>query len=266
MIKLHMNNSRGFTLVELSIVIVIIGFLVAGISAGANLVKSSQLQSVANDFTKYRVAVSSFYSTYSYFPGDMPNAYAYFGSDCGANTVGNSDSCNGDGDGLFSEDNYYVSNYEIQYAWIHLQQANLVTHQLTGPFSGRSERVNVNVPEGKLGGAYTFSGLDSCADAMFGVAKRCGRNTITLGSYDATDWQTYFDGIITSLDGNSLDQKIDDGNNYEGEIWIVPANSYYATPAKCTNGAWHSSPDSTLNFSDTEKSCRIIFLPKEFTF
>jgi len=42
-------NKAGFILVELSIVIIIIGFLVAGIAAGSNILKQAQLRSVIAD-------------------------------------------------------------------------------------------------------------------------------------------------------------------------------------------------------------------------
>jgi len=50
-------GTSGFTLVELSIVIVIIGFLVAGIAAGSNMVKQAQLRSVITDMQSSRLLI-----------------------------------------------------------------------------------------------------------------------------------------------------------------------------------------------------------------
>jgi len=93
-------KKNGFTLVELSIVIVIIGFLVAGISAGTQLVKSAQLMSVISDIEQLELAYSGFISKYGYKPGDHPAAESLFPT-CGPlNPPPNPNACNGNGDGI----------------------------------------------------------------------------------------------------------------------------------------------------------------------
>ena len=62
---------QGFTLVELSIVIIIIGFLIAGISAGTSLIRQAGLSSVITDLTNYKMAVNMFKDKYGGLPGDL---------------------------------------------------------------------------------------------------------------------------------------------------------------------------------------------------
>lgn len=87
--KLMTKAPQGFTLVELSIVIIIIGFLIAGIAAGTSLVQQAALNSVIVEAQTYLAAFNTFKSRYSYYPGDFPYASSYW-----PNTV------NGNGDGL----------------------------------------------------------------------------------------------------------------------------------------------------------------------
>ena len=50
----------GFTLVELSIVIIIIGFLIAGISGGKSLIEQAKLNSVISELQKYQLIYNNF--------------------------------------------------------------------------------------------------------------------------------------------------------------------------------------------------------------
>lgn len=63
------NNNKGFSLIELSIVLIIIGLLVAGITGGASLIKSAQLRSVVTESNTYRTAYNIFYSQFNRVPG-----------------------------------------------------------------------------------------------------------------------------------------------------------------------------------------------------
>ena len=78
-------QSQGFTLVELSIVIIIIGFLIAGISAGTSLMKQASLNTVIDEVAGYRAAFNNFRARFDSLPGDLSTGYAYFGSLPGAN-------------------------------------------------------------------------------------------------------------------------------------------------------------------------------------
>ena len=114
---------NGFSLVELSIVLVILGLLVGGILVGKSLIQASELRSVSQDITKVQTAIAAFRDKYFAYPGDMTNATAFWGKDA-VNCNGNSGTavtpgtCNGDGGST------YAGN-EIYRFWDHLALAGL---------------------------------------------------------------------------------------------------------------------------------------------
>jgi len=70
-----MNCKRSaFTLVELSIVLVILGLLVGGTLTGQSLIHAAELRSVVKDYEKYKTAMHVFEDKYFALPGDMTNA------------------------------------------------------------------------------------------------------------------------------------------------------------------------------------------------
>ena len=65
------QNIFAFSLIELSIVLIIIGLLIAGITGGASLIESAKIQSVINELTTYKQAVYTFKSMKDRLPGDF---------------------------------------------------------------------------------------------------------------------------------------------------------------------------------------------------
>lgn len=69
--KLQRIFSKGFTLIELSVVLVIVGLLVTGIISGAKLIDVAKSTSIIKDRKIISDAINIFKSTYSGFPGDI---------------------------------------------------------------------------------------------------------------------------------------------------------------------------------------------------
>ena len=63
------KNNKGFSLIELSIVLIIMGLLIAGVTGGASLIKSAKLRSVITEFTNYRTAYNTYYAQFGKVPG-----------------------------------------------------------------------------------------------------------------------------------------------------------------------------------------------------
>lgn len=65
---------HGFTLIELSIVIVVIGLIIGGVLVGQDLIKMSEARALMSQMDKYQVAVHTFQLKYNCKPGDCKNA------------------------------------------------------------------------------------------------------------------------------------------------------------------------------------------------
>jgi prepilin-type N-terminal cleavage/methylation domain-containing protein len=67
-----MMKKHGFTLIEMSIVLVIIGLIIGGVLVGRDLISAAQVRAQISQIEKYNAAVNTFRGKYGYLPGDMP--------------------------------------------------------------------------------------------------------------------------------------------------------------------------------------------------
>ena len=70
-IKICREGRDAFSLIELSIVFIIIGLLIAGITGGASLIENAKIQNTINELQLYKQAVYTFKSIKDRLPGDL---------------------------------------------------------------------------------------------------------------------------------------------------------------------------------------------------
>lgn len=115
------KQKSGFTLVEISIVLVIIGLITGGIIAAKDLIYTAQVRATVSDFGMYDKATNAFKMKYGCLPGDCANAYTRFGF---LNSYGTTVEY-GDSNGIIHY-SASVTSGEMWDYWTHLYQAGMI--------------------------------------------------------------------------------------------------------------------------------------------
>ena len=69
-------DKKGFTLIELSIVLVIIGLIAGGVLIGRDLINAAAIRAQISQIEKIQTAVNTFRGKFNALPGDMGTAIA----------------------------------------------------------------------------------------------------------------------------------------------------------------------------------------------
>lgn len=67
------NNQRGFTLIELSMVLIIIGLIIIGVLGGKQVIQNAQVTNTINAIQAYQSQFQSYVQTYGAIPGEDAN-------------------------------------------------------------------------------------------------------------------------------------------------------------------------------------------------
>ena len=236
------HNTNGFSLVELSIVLVILGLLVGGILSGKSLIRAAELRNIASERSKYLTATQSFRDKYFALPGDMTNASQFWGLAGAVNcniTQTISLTCNGDGNGKV-EFSTPPDSYEMFRFWQHLSNAKLIEGQYCGVWGCTLPSVaGANpLPKSKIATAVWVAIYTDDITGTVAAASAVKFNG-TYGNTLALALSAFGSGsVLTNEELWNLDSKIDDGKPGSGKMRVQSGTLSACTDAvDSTNGA-----------------------------
>jgi len=111
---MKLGDRKGFTLIEIAIVMVIIGLLIGAILKGQAMIEDAKQKRLLNDLQSISAAYFAYYDRYSAIPGDDTSTHGW------------SEVSAGDGDGLIEGSATTPSGESLE-AWQALRSAGLLT-------------------------------------------------------------------------------------------------------------------------------------------
>ncbi len=221
-------HKKGFTLIELSIVLVIIGLIVGGVLVGRDLINAAAIRSQISQIEKFNTAVNTFYGKVRAWPGDMDTASAAsFGLPAHLGAPG---AC-----GIFSNDGL-IQGYTT---WTGEGDCGQISGQgsyetgqfwtdLASPAGGQLIEGNFSGVNGSCASDINVSNVATCMPAAkigsnnyINVLTGIGGNFYLLGALPATDTgdnELLGYPSLTVAEAYAIDKKMDDGFPTTGNV------------------------------------------------
>lgn len=187
-----MYTQRGFTLIEISVVLVIIGLMAGGLLKSQKMIEETRFKNFKNQITDFSAAVYAFQNQFRYLPGDFPRASSTFTAPAGISIF------DGNGNGVLSITSAWTGPSEQKASIQHLTLAGLLKGEVTNINGYES---NIQVSEGWIAGLCTVRG---------------GQGLCILN--------------IKQHIIQRLDEELDDGNLATGKIWAWSHSNWGGNP------------------------------------
>jgi prepilin-type N-terminal cleavage/methylation domain-containing protein len=262
-------RKAGFTLIELSIVLVIVGLLAGGVLIGRDMIHAASLRASVSQLARYDAAVNAFREKYGGIPGDITpdvaTAYGFFPG-------------TGDGNGIITQNSFgtggpiigppygggawgVVCGSEALVFWRHLSDASMMdgsygqgdgtaTLSATGYVTSDTNSVGSFLPAARLGDGNYVTVFSSLQSQNYYILTSLNRLR-TFGNCFASNGS----GNITPLDAHSVDAKLDDGLPNSGSVvagsnatnFPMPSFATVSSPSTCIIGSGYMDSQATYN-------------------
>jgi|SRR5579871_4870945 len=264
----HRSSAGGFTLIEMSIVLVIIGLIVGGILIGRDLISAAAVRAQVAQIGKYNSAANTFRDKFGGLPGDLPAPYAnQFGFQARGLYTGEGDG-NGIITGIFVDapnSSFGASEGagETVMFWVDLSTARLIdggfntasANALSGVVTLTSTpNVSAYLPQARIGQGnylYVWSG------GINGSNNAVGDGNNYFGISAAVSISAGCGGCLISTPGLSvtqaydIDRKVDDGYPQTGRVLA----QYVNLPTGGSNGIVWAGASGTAATQGTPATC-----------
>ncbi|MDE2442683.1 MAG: prepilin-type N-terminal cleavage/methylation domain-containing protein [Betaproteobacteria bacterium] len=208
------HHQRGFTLIEIAIVLVIIGLLLGGVLKGQELINSAKVKNFAQDFRNIPLFIYGYQDKYKAIPGDDAAANVHV---TGATTATTPSGTIGNGV-INGNWNTTTKTDESYLFWQHVRLAGLAA----GPTSVDDPTY---IPKNAEGGII---GIES------GLNGYIGPTTGTPAVLGMTGSYVICSSSILGKFAKQLDITLDDGNTQTGSLRVVESNHTRGDPALAT--------------------------------
>jgi prepilin-type N-terminal cleavage/methylation domain-containing protein len=238
---------RGFTLIELSIVLVIIGLIVGGLLMGQDLIHAAAVRATISQIEKYQTAANTFRGKYGYLPGDIKDPDAsMFGFAARGQYAGE-----GDGNGVIMGIASDAANSvlyrgaltgEAAMFWVDLSKAGLIdgTFNTATPTAIPTSGATIDnyFPQAKTGhGGYVYIWGGGWPEFRAGNIPGDGANYFCITRVTGNSPPTYpnTQAALTVSEAYAIDKKIDDGQPQGGNV-LAMDSIWWASGGSFLNG------------------------------
>jgi prepilin-type N-terminal cleavage/methylation domain-containing protein len=223
-----MRKQKGFTLIEIAIVLVVVGLLIGGVLKGQELITAARVRNIAAQLDGIKIAYLGFQDRYRQLPGDFTDALAASGIPMAGNTP--TRGCNASNitcqNGRIDD----VNENESILAWHQLTRAGFIT----GNYDGIG-----NIPTATNTPTNAFSGyLQIIYDPVY----------LDANPNPPAIFQVKTGSNIPSSVLSELDRKMDDGFPQTGALRFSASGG--STPTCISSG-----PPVTYNGAADIKTC-----------
>lgn len=214
---------RGFTLVEIAIVLVVIGLLLGGVLKGQELIASSRVRNLADQQAGIQAAFYGFQDRYRALAGDMESGAA-------TDAIGENIQLGGDGNGRLLGPTDTDAWQELNGIWEQLSKAGFIK----GSYNGDN---GTSAPTADDGPVNVFNGNLIMARHTGYAGNNPERLVLHMGRQVPVDI------------ARELDIKMDDGEPETGTLRNAAGGTLaYEADAACTTGSdpviWDISTNS----------------------